>query len=267
MKMAMQAAVVMMLALAVSGSAAALTDVEGAGTSGANDSLATSQNAGAALPGGQISIDGWVDVNNENDVDFYSFTLPGALTLYFDIDFADDIGAVSDDDLGLDAEIWVFDATGTLVALNDDSDFFGIGGSNAGTDPGSDRYGDRDPFVGPLTLAAGTYYVVVGHYGNDSEAESQPGYFSSNLAISGEVVTGTTPDATFTNAADCDDPADPAEQCTGTYRLLIRDRFNEAPVSRAPTVGVAGLLLLGLCLLLVGVGALRGGVGTAADPA
>jgi hypothetical protein len=261
------AAVAALLMMAFAGSAFALTDAEGSTGSGGNDLLATAQDAGDALPGGQITIQGWIDSDNENDVDFYQFTLPVDLTLYFDIDLAEDVGAVSDEDNGLDAEIWVFDAGGTLIASNDDSDFFDIGPANDGTDPGSDPFADHDSFIGPLALMAGTYYVAVSYYENDADAESQPGYDTTNLAISGYAVTGTTPDATFENGVDCTDPSDPSEQCTGSYRLQIRDRFNDVAVSPAPTLGAAGLLLLGMLLLVAGVIRLSAGHSSTPGPA
>ena len=91
--------------------------------------------------------------------------LGGPLGLFFDIDFAEDIGATSDDDEGLDAELWIFNSTGLLLASNDDSNiFFDSGASNAGTDPGSDPFADQDPFIGELVLTPGMYFAAVAFF-------------------------------------------------------------------------------------------------------
>ncbi|HUO84458.1 MAG TPA: DVUA0089 family protein [Thermoanaerobaculia bacterium] len=163
------------------------------------------------------------------------------------------MGASADDDVGLDPEVWIFDSTGTLIAQNDDSDFFEIGPpDNAGTDPGSDPWADHDSFIGELVLPAGTYYAVVTYYDNDASAESQGGYTTTPLSISGDAVSGVTPDATFDNDATCSDPGDPEEQCTGGYQLLIRDQFLFVPPP-IPAVGGFGLLLMAFALGLVAV--------------
>ena len=232
------------LALSWSGFAdAQINDSEGSAASGVNDSLGTAQNLGAYAIGSEVTVNGWVDSSNELDVDFFRLTLGAGQTLFFDIDFAEDIGASADDDLGLDPEVYVFDAAGTLLAYNDDSDFFEIGPANQGTDPGSDPWADHDSFVGGLTLPAGTYYVAVAWYENSANATSQA-FSTFSLSHSGLGVSGATPDSTFANSATCDDVSDPEDQCVGPYQLRIRDGFRAG--SLVPALSPVGLLLLAL---------------------
>jgi len=226
------------------------TDSEGAASSGTNDSLGTAQNLGSFVPGAEMTVNGWVDSGNEFDVDFYRFTLGAGETVYLDIDFAEDIGASSDDDVGLDAAIWVFDSTGTLVAYNDDSSFFVIGLGNEGTDPGSDPWADHDSFIGGLPLAAGTYYVAVAWYSNNANATDQS-LSTSSLSHSGYLVSGATPDATFANAGDCEDRNDPESQCVGPYQLNIRGTFRSGGM--IPALSLPGLALLALAIAVAGL--------------
>lgn len=205
-------------------------DREGQDTSGLNDTAATAQNLGIVSNANPLTVLGWVDVNNPNDVDFYQFSVSDpSLTLFFDIDFADDVAQTDDNDLGLDTALWLFDAAGALIAWNDDSDFFEIGTANQGTDPGSDRFGDHDSFIGGLSLLNGTYFVAVPYFGNDASALFQSGIVFTSLSPSGDAIAGATPDTSFENnitVRDCPDPADPAEGCTGPYQLQIRTLFN-----------------------------------------
>jgi hypothetical protein len=211
-------------ALAAAAPAAAELDMEGAGSSGANDTAATAQRFPTLSASASNTAYGWIDANNENDVDFYEITLEAPAAVFFDIDFAEDAGVASDDDVGLDPELWVFDGAGSLIALNDDSDFFQTGpGFNAGTDPGSDPYADHDPFIGELVLAAGTYYVAVSHWANDANGSLQAGISFSPLSDSGSGVTGATPDSSFELGAACADPI--VEQCVGPYQLQVRTDF------------------------------------------
>ncbi|NIT94464.1 MAG: hypothetical protein GWM91_02930, partial [Actinobacteria bacterium] len=110
-----------------------VADLEGDASSGQNDASGTAQLLGDLEPGTSLTSLGWIDQNNVNDVDFWQFTLTDAAGVHFDVDFAEDVRTDDDDDVGLDPELWVFDADGRLIANNDDSDFFEIGGFNAGT--------------------------------------------------------------------------------------------------------------------------------------
>jgi hypothetical protein len=76
-----------------------------------------------------------------NDIDVYSFFSPGG-TARFDIDSTSN---------GFDSTLALFDASGTLLAGNDDS---------FPTDPGSAT--DLDAFIGDIHLALpGVYYIAV----------------------------------------------------------------------------------------------------------
>jgi hypothetical protein len=210
--------------LVLAAPAAASVDVEGPDSSGANDTAATAQKLPVLSATASNTAYGWIDANNENDVDFYEVTLEAPATVYFDIDFAEDAGVASDDDVGLDPELWVFDGAGSLIATNDDSDFFQTGpGFNAGTDPGSDPFADHDPFIGELVLAAGTYHVAVTHWANDASGSLQAGISFTALSDSGSGVTGATPDTGFELGAACVDPG--LEQCIGAYQLQVRTDF------------------------------------------
>jgi hypothetical protein len=225
-------------ALAAAAPAVAQLDIEGAGSSGANDSAATAQKLPTLSASASNTVYGWIDANNENDVDFYEITLAAPAAVFFDIDFAEDAGVASDDDVGLDPELWAFDAAGSLIAVNDDSDFFQTGpGFNAGTDPGSDPFADHDSFIGELVLAAGTYYVAVSHWANDANGSLQAGISFSPLSDSGSGVTGATPDPSFQLGAACADPI--VEQCVGPYQLQVRTDFTgAADTEGASTSGV-----------------------------
>lgn len=234
--------------LAAAPAFAVSNDLEGSSGSGLNDTLPTAQPLGVLpLAGASLTVNGFIDDDNPNDVDFYSFTIAGGPAgVFFDIDFAEDVNATDDDDTGLDPELWIFDATGTLIASNDDSDFFEIGVDNAGTDPGSDPFADHDPFIGELLLSDGLYFAVVSQYLNNANAENQPGYNSTSLSVSGDLITGLTPDATFQNditPAD-GDPSDPSTQLVGAYRLDVRTQFAEVP--EPATLSLLGLGVLAL---------------------
>jgi hypothetical protein len=85
-----------------------------------------------------------------NDVDFYCFQA-GAGDVYFDIDSPA---------FTFDTYLALFDASGTLLADNDDS---------FPADPGSSS--DADAFLGSYSLSAkGTYYIAVSTSGNFAKA-------------------------------------------------------------------------------------------------
>lgn len=237
--------------------AATSLDIEGADGSGLNDTTATAQTLGVLpIATDSLTVEGFIDSDNPNDVDFYAFTVAGGpVGVFFDIDFAEDIGATDDDDFGLDAALAVFDSAGTLVALNDDSDFFEIGADdNAGDDPGSDPFADHDPFLGELLLDDGGYFVAVHFFGNVPKAlNEQDAIDFVSLSQSGERVTDALPDAGFALDADCDDPSDPFNQCVGAYRLDVRTQFEEVAVVPEP----ASALFAGAILFITVAGARR----------
>ena len=223
--------------------AATFNDPEGQSGTGVNDTLATATPLGVLpVDVDSLTVGGFISDVDANDVDFYQFTVAGGpLGVFFDVDLAEDINATDDDDVGLDAQVSIFDAAGTLIANNDDSDFFETGGNNAGTDPGSDSFADHDPFIGELTLGNGTYYAVVSYYSNDPNAFDQDNLTSTSLSFSGDLIDGATPDSTFELDQD---PPDADEQNFGTYRLDIRTQFSEVP--EPTTLGLLGVGGLGL---------------------
>jgi hypothetical protein len=145
-------------------------------------------------------------------------------TFFFDIDYANDspVTATSDDDNGLDSEMWIFNGFGELIASNDDSDFFSIGNSNVGNDPGSDIYGDLDPFIGGLALNSGVYYVAI----SNTLSILTNNLTSTDLFWSGQSHTGATSGDEFEVYQTCND--DPNYRwCSGAYRLQIRNSFTD----------------------------------------
>ena len=69
------------------------SDGEGRTSSGSNDSLGSAQSLGtfSGNSGEALTVVGWVDATDDHDIDFFSFTLGGSATTYFDIDYADAI--------------------------------------------------------------------------------------------------------------------------------------------------------------------------------
>ena len=211
----------------VANSMAGVIDSEDFNTSGVNDTVATAQDLGAVSGVNPLTAFGWVDINNANDVDFFRFTVADpSLTLFFDIDFAEDLDQTGDNDLGLDTALWIFNAAEQLIAWNDDSVFFKIGADNEGTDPGSDLFADHDAFIGGLSLTNGSYFAAVSYAGNIPDAWYQPGLTFTQLAYSGDAISGAIPDTIFPAFDPCFDLNDPAYQCTGQYQLQIRTNFD-----------------------------------------
>ncbi len=193
----------------------------------------------------EILINGWVDDGNRDDLDFYQFNVEAPeTTVFLDVDFANDFNQVADDDVGLDSKMWVFDASGTLLAFNDDNDFFVLPPGNAGTDPGSDPFGDLDPFIGSLALGPGSYAVVVGWWGKFANEEL--GASTTPLSDSGVAVNGALVDTTFT-LADATGPCQDIT-CFGAYTLGIRTTLAAPEPGHAAGAGAA-LLALGATAL------------------
>ena len=232
------------LLLSAPAGAAVFADAEGVASSGLNDTLETAQDLGV-LPrsGDSLTVNGFVDATNPNDVDFYRFeVVGGTLGVFFDVDLANDIGSTSDLDTGLDAALAVFDAAGSLVGYDEDSDFFERGTDNAGTDPGSDPFGDYDPFIGELTLAEGSWLVAVAYYLNEPLAlPKDPATGGTPLSFSGFSYSGFAPEAGFELDRD---PLDFDSDETGTYRLDVRTTFLEVPEPATAAALAAGSALL-----------------------
>ena len=172
------------------GGSSITTDSEGATGQGQNDTTSTAQ----ALSALDATAFGYIDSEETGDVDFFSFEVTTGGTVYFDVDFANDVETPdTDDDDGLDAVISVFDSEGTLIVEGDDIGF--------PPDPGSEPNGDFDPFV-ELDLEPGNYYVAISAWANYSGGSSD-GYDSSAGTSSGEyclsVRTGEGVDAAPNN--------------------------------------------------------------------
>lgn len=134
-----------------------------------NDTRATAQSVGNVMTQDRaaISVAGFLDA--PEDVDWYQFEVEHESTefggsdtsLVFDIDYADGFGRP-------DTSLWVFNEDGVLVLFNrdglatDDSPAPTIGNTlgNLG-DLSRGTSGDADPFIGPVQLPNGIYYVAV----------------------------------------------------------------------------------------------------------
>ena len=198
-------------------------DVEGVSGSRVNDTLGTAQVLGV-LPVGtdSLTVNGHLSDLIDADVDFYRFTVTGGtVDVYFDIDLANDVNSIDDDDSGLDSQLVIFDATGSMIAFSDDNNAFQVPPDNAGTDPGSDPFGDLDPFIAPLPLANGVYYAAVAAWDNNPSA-GLGGAFTS-LSVSGVSFSGVAPNSSF----DLDSSIAEDSTVFGQYRLDIRTAFLE----------------------------------------
>ncbi len=133
----------------------------GAFTVDPNPNIFTAAEGG--LPGTAVtaSIVGHTGGDGSLDIDFYSFTLPVAGPVWLDIDSDREV-------FDPDSTLQLFDASGTLIAQNDDSFFDLNGDSITEPDPGSVDEGGAsfDSFIGAITLPAGTYYAAVAEFSN-----------------------------------------------------------------------------------------------------
>jgi len=134
----------------------------------------------------QLTVFGWIDAENVNDIDFYEFTLTATTTLYLDIDYANDVNGTDDNDTG------------------------------------SVPYGDYDPFIGAITLEAGTYYAVITSYGN-SPGDAYGDVAYNDLSINGTEYIGAEPGVTVETSYG---------YTYGQYLLQIRTDPDDVEVSR-----------------------------------
>ncbi|MEZ6130797.1 MAG: DVUA0089 family protein [Planctomycetaceae bacterium] len=119
---------------------------------------------------GAISVS--ANLSREDDIDWYRFDvrydsvrddelsiIDGHVSLIFDMDFADDVG-------GPNTRLSVFDATGRLILLGENSNIADdrpAGNETEGDTDDKSRgsVGVQDPFIGPVELPVGTYYMAV----------------------------------------------------------------------------------------------------------
>lgn len=209
-------------------------DIEGENSSGANDSKSTAQNIGTLSGSGALTVQGWVDADNSDDVDFYSFSVTSSLDLFFDIDGA----STGDYNTGLDAILSIFNGSDQLIAYSDDH-WKPDPGSTPVYEPAIGDWLYTDSFIGALTLAPGTYCAVVSSFASYPNAVGQWGtgnYSETWLSENGWQVSGATPDATVFPDGDT----------SGAYQLQIRQTMDDQPVGEAPVPEPSTVLLFGI---------------------
>lgn len=184
-----------------------------------NDSLPT------ASIQGDIDIDG----GNRDDVDFYCFSAQAASPLFLDIDYGMNQGDSVDNQLAL------FNASGTLLAANDDT---------SSTVGGTGSIHSYDAFIGEFTIpATGRYCVAVTSYDNDPTTFGNGTLASTSLSLGGRSYTGATVgESTFDNAGGS----------TGDYTLHISVHQPPPPTTSIPTLSEWALLLLIISLIFIG---------------
>lgn len=183
---------------------ALVLEAEAGDVSGLNDGVLEAEDLGALAPGDALRAEGFVSALDANDVDFYRFEVTGAplVPVHLDVDYAAPAGS------GLDAMLWVFDASGTLIAASDD----GL------LDPGSEP-GGIDPFIGALELVPGTYHAAVSSWANEPIALLGDLEDGVPLSVSGYLQTNVVPGVTaFDNGG----------VFTGFYYLQIRTSADDA---------------------------------------
>ena len=140
---------------------------------GQNDTIRAAQNIGNVLETthGSMSLTGYiasahdidwykfdVKIPNQQDIPGVSNTGNGVYPLTIDVDYSDGMGRAN-------VNLWLFDASGTLIASSTGSNitgdqatpFTGADSSNLETGSG----GGGDPYIGTFYVREGTYYVAV----------------------------------------------------------------------------------------------------------
>jgi len=223
-----------------------ITANESSTTNGLDDTTATAQYVGTLDSGDVVKINGWIDANNADDVDIYSFAITEPMSLFFDIDYANDINNPYDDDTGVDTLLAVFNSNNMLLSYNDDSDVFDW----AANDPGSAPNGDLDSLIGALDLSEGIYYVAVSSCMNNPVAwdtlwsEEWEANLPS-LSNSGYLLDGMDVGSTFS--------LEGVAETTGSYQLIISEDFDGAATVPIPaTILLFGSAMVGLAGLKIG---------------
>ena len=144
-------------------------EIEGIGGGGinSNGTFATAQDLGNILQTDRRTISVAGNLAAVNGVDWFKFTidyqslvtpLAEYLSTMFDVDYADGIGRA-------DLSLYVFDSTGRLIHMGEDSNVLddrttSIKGADA-TDLGRGSAGSLDPFIGAVALPAGQYFIAL----------------------------------------------------------------------------------------------------------
>lgn len=140
---------------------------------GKNDTFRAAQNIGNVLETthGSMSLTGYIA--SSNDIDWYKFDVKipnqqnipgvsnvgnGVYPLTIDVDYSDGMGRAK-------VNLWLFDASGTLIASSTGSNITGdqatpfTGADSSNLESGSG--GTGDPYIGTFYVPEGTYYVAV----------------------------------------------------------------------------------------------------------
>jgi hypothetical protein len=163
------------------------------------------------------------------DVDFFTFSTSGG-TAYFDID---------NDPFTFDTRLTLYNSSGTMLGLNDDS---------APPDPGSANADGFDAFLGVITLAPGTYSIVVTQFDNTPTASfvSSANLLRPDNADGGiEITSG----AQVGNSSFVANGPQPPDSLAYTLHISLEGAAVPVPEPGALSLvlsGLAGIGLLGL---------------------
>lgn len=186
-------------------------EVEASNASGGNDTPITAEDLGT-LGSGALVVNGWISTDDPDDVDFFSFTTSHDNQFVgLGIRRGDGRFGSTDD---VDTRLALFDGSETLIAENDDCM-------------------DHDSLIAIIRLPGpGTYYAAVSAYDNHANARDQAGLIFTELHLCGDLISGATPDATYSGGAED----------SGDYTLTIVDAQVLQSVAHSAEGGnVAGL--------------------------
>ncbi len=175
-----------------------------------NDNIGSAQPLGA-VGAAPLVVDGTIANGSPNDIDFYSFTGVANQFVALGISRGDSRSGSTDD---VDLMLHLFRADGTVIAENDDTM-------------------NHDPLIANVRLPGdGTYFAAVTAYDNHANGVDQAGVVDTDLLLGGNLVTGATPDETFTMGGTD----------TGDYTLSILDSNQLLCVAHSIEEGDHGFL-------------------------